>query len=383
MSKKGFILIVGAVLMSFLFIGTLAGCGGEVTEQAFIVDFNDVAKEVPFGTELNLNGIFIRVKLSNGTFIALNKGADGYSVDDGDYDKETPGVYKIKITYKDYDPVSFNIEVLKEVTIDENYNPDLVMTGIAVKPLVGKRLFAFGEDFSAEGIVIEKLMSDNTKSILDASQYTIDDDNFKSSKVGIYTIKVVYPPNIAFFDTYTVTVTPEIVPVLTSITILADDAKTEYRYGEVFNASGIVVEKNYITDNVMETELALPTEFTINLKTYDKEKLGKQNISISINDTDVVGTYEIEVIDFLQSISVDKSGAKTSFLKGETFGSYGLKVFTTMASGLSEQGDIADFTIDSSEFDSEATGIYTITVYFTENESILTSYEVNVIDGDI
>lgn len=378
MNRKGLFLIVGAILMSFLFIGVLSACGGTATEVAFIVEHKDVAKEVPFGTEFNLNGIYIRTKLSNGTFVALKKGESGYTVNNGSYDKEVPGTYTISISYKEYTPVSFKITVLEEVIIDEDYNPDLVMTGIAVKEYSGKLLYAFGEEFTDEGIIIEKVMSDDTKSTLESSQYTIDSTLFKADKFGEYIINVEYTPKKEFKTSYTVIVTPEAEGVFTSVSIYFSSAKTVYKYGENFTAANLIVEKNYMKDNVLETKVAQTSEYTVDSSHYTKNKLGKVNIIVRIKNSDITGSYEVEVIDYLAEITLNTDEAKKIYLLGEEFVGNGIRVSTITASGISEEADISDFTIDSEDFDAEIAGTYPINVFLTETPILSSSYTVTV-----
>lgn len=374
-------LTICIIALSFLFVILSVGCAPTTAiAKDFFVDSDAVAKEVPFGTALSLDGLVVKVKMSDGTYVTLPRGGEGYEVDDGGYERETPGIYTISISYEPFSSVSFKITILEEVIIDENDNSDVVLTGIAVQQNVGKRLFLFGEAFSTEGIVINKVFSNNTTLALTAQQYEVNSESYKADKAGSYNISVRYTDGQkTFSDAYTVTVTPEVETILTKITLKTYAVKTQYLFGEDLSLDGLVVEKWYSTDDVIVTEYANIDEYTVDSSAYNKIVLGKYNITVNMKDAPGVNaSYEVKVNDFLDHITAAQN--KVIFNLGEEFFADGFVVYEYMASGDYTMAEPVNYTIDSSGFDSSVEGEYIIRVYQTSNPSMSAEYTVKVMD---
>ncbi len=374
-------LIISIFAICFLIGIFSAACAPpELVEEDFFVDYDNVVKEVPFGTPLSLDGLIVKVKMTNGTYATLPRGGEGYSVIDGGYEKETPGTYTIVISYKDFPSVSFKITINEEEIIDENDDSNIVVTGIAVKQKVGKRLFLLGEQFSTEGIIVERLLSNNTSQQLTPQQYEINSESYKANESGSYEISVRYTDGQrTFTDTYTVVVTPEIETVLTKITLKTANVKKDYLFGEDFSSSGLVVEKWYSTDDVIVTEYATEEEYDIDSSAYIKTALGEYEIIISMkNAPSISASFEVTVSDYLHHISATPS--KMVYDLDEEFDPTGIVIYEYMASGDYTMAEPADYTVDSSEFDSTTVGTYTIRVYNTENDSLSAEFTVQVMD---
>lgn len=380
MSKK-IRLIITIFALSFLFSILFAACApATAIERDFFVDYEAVVKEVPFGTPLSLDGLIVKVKMTDGTFVTLARGGEGYVVDDDGYERETPGTYSIAISYKDFASVSFYITILEEEIIDENDNSDIVVTGISVQQNAGKRLFLFGEEFSTQGIVVKKIFSDNTSLALIPQQYEINSESYKADKAGNYTISVRYTDGQkTFTDAYTVTVTPEVETILTKITLKTDAVKTQYFFGEDISFDGLVVEKWYSTDDVIITEYANSEEYTVDTSAYNKTMLGYYDIIVSMEEaTGVSASYEVKVNDFLHHITATQN--KGIFDLGEEFVAEGLVVYEYMASGDYTMAEPVNYTLDSNAFNSSEEGTYTIRVYQTNNPTMFAEYTVKVMD---
>lgn len=374
-------LIISIFAICFLIGIFSAACAPpELVEEDFFVDYDNVVKEVPFGTPLSLDGLIVKVKMTNGTYATLPRGGEGYSVIDGGYEKETPGTYTIVISYKDFPSVSFKITINEEEIIDENDDSNIVVTGIAVKQKVGKRLFLLGEQFSTEGIIVERLLSNNTSQQLTPQQYEINSESYKANESGSYEISVRYTDGQrTFTDTYTVVVTPEIETVLTKITLKTANVKKDYLFGEDFSSSGLVVEKWYSTDDVIVTEYATEEEYDIDSSAYIKTALGEYEIIISMkNAPSISASFQVTVSDYLHHISATPS--KMVYDLDEEFDPTGIVIYEYMASGDYTMAEPADYTVDSSEFDSTTVGTYTIRVYNTENDSLSAEFTVQVMD---
>ena len=154
---------IGIIAIAVLLTLVLSSCTGTSREIAFIVDDSEVEKEVEFGTSFPLKGLKVFVKLSNGTIRTLKQGEGGYQVHMGGYNEESPGEYTLTISYKEFDSYKIVITVLEEEIIDETIDPRCTFAGIAVRENTAKILFLYGEEFSADGIVVEKVFSNNTR----------------------------------------------------------------------------------------------------------------------------------------------------------------------------------------------------------------------------
>lgn len=378
MTNKSKLPLIFIVALTFLFISLLSGCSivPDKSEVSLIVECENVPKEVPFGTELNLSGLVVRVKLADGTFRTLPRGGEkGYSVNDGGYRRETPGEYTIKISYNTYTPVAFVIKVLEEEIIDENQNKDVTLIGIAVKSNVGKRLFFVDEPFSTQDIIVERVFSNGTREPVAEPQYEVDYSKFDPREAGEYTITIKYYPNYNMMATYTVVVIEPSQPTLFDITIKTQNVKTEYLYGDSFTAQGIIVEKHFDNDGIIETIVAEFSELVIDTSAFDETVLGSQIITVTIENTNISSTYNVTVIDYIESIN---TAHKVNYDIGDDFDFDSISVFVTMASGHAYQGDMDDFTVDITEFDSQEEGSYQIIVYLTDDPEIHTAFLVNV-----
>lgn len=208
MTQKNFFVTISFVLV-FILSFFMSGCQPAViVEKELIVDYENVIKEVEYGTTLDLTGLVVKVKMSNGTYKMLKRGEGGYTIEE-EYNNVEAGDYTIAISYKNYDAVRFIITIKEEV-IEFQDDETVNIVGITIKDTVGKKIFEFGEEFSTENIVVEKIMSLGENEILEASEYTVDDSNFDGETAGIYTITVTLNSNTEITSTYSVTVLPEI-----------------------------------------------------------------------------------------------------------------------------------------------------------------------------
>ncbi len=75
---------------------------------------------------------------------------------------------------------------------DNGENPDdgETVTVASISLSGGKTSFAFGEDFSQDGLVVTATMSDGSEKTLESGEYSVITDNFNSMKVGTHQIMV-------------------------------------------------------------------------------------------------------------------------------------------------------------------------------------------------
>ena len=144
------------------------------------------------------------------------------------------------------------------------------------------------------------------------------------------------------------------------------NVKTEFVYGEEFSAEGLVALRVE-----GEEELDVTDYVTVNSSAYQKDQVGIYTIKVSYKG--LTKTYNVEVKE-LKVLTIDVSGAKTMFNKGEDFSSSGLVVNYTLNNNTEP---VTSYTIDSSEYNKNQEGVYTIEISYL---GVVETYNVEVID---
>ena len=97
--------------ISLMFI-LLVACGTKKNkETGFIVDTEKAKLIYTLGEELDLSDLKVYSAYEVGSYKELKE--DSYTIDSSLYKKDTPGSYKITVTYKDYKEKYFHVEVRK------------------------------------------------------------------------------------------------------------------------------------------------------------------------------------------------------------------------------------------------------------------------------
>lgn len=194
------------------------------------------------------------------------------------------------------------------------YEVDLMITsGIAVTAQPSKKTYYIGEAFDPAGMVVTATFADDT------TENVTNDCTFSPVTIskGTTAITVNYQ-RAGIKKTASVPVT---VRVLSSIAITTAPAKTAYKYGEIFNPSGMVVTAHY-TDGQSRTV----TGYTFSPDTA----LGMSNTTITISytegDVTKTTTQAITVAKVLDRIAVTTPPSRTSYFSGESFSTSGMVV---------------------------------------------------------
>lgn len=120
------------------------------------------------------------------------------------------GMLDMSLT-KDQEVAPANRTVTITVTVGEPDTPvEPSITGIRVKSEPTKTKYTVGEQFSADGLVIEATMSDGTVKTLDAADYTVGDVDM--SAVGTKTVTVTLKANDQLTTSFVVTVSAKTEP---------------------------------------------------------------------------------------------------------------------------------------------------------------------------
>ena len=152
---------------------------------------------------------------------------------------------------------------------------------------------------------------------------------------------------------------------VSSVTVNTVPIKTDYKFGEPLDTTGLTVSVKY-SDGVIEQV----TGFTVS--GYDPEVYGEQTVRVSYEGRSA--TFKVNVIDDrvkLTGIEITALPAKTEYLKGEDFDPTGLKIVASYTDGTSKE--INGYTL--SKFNKLKLGTQTITVTY---EGFTTTFNVSV-----
>lgn len=194
------------------------------------------------------------------------------------------------------------------------YEVDLMITSsVAVTTQPSKTTYFIGEAFDPSGMVVTATFADDT------TENVTNDCTFSPTSISKDTTAItVNYQRAGIQKTASVPVT---VRVLSSISITTPPTKTAYKYGEIFDPSGMVVTAHY-TDRQSRTV----TGYTFSPNTA----LGMSNTTITISymegDVTKTATQTITVAKVLDHIAVTTPPSRTSYFSGESFSTSGMVV---------------------------------------------------------
>ena len=175
---------------------------------------------------------------------------------------------------------------------------------------------------------------------------------FSTTTEGTRTATIEYTENgVTKTLTYSYTVTDSV----TSIKLLTQPDKTEYEYGDAINLNGATLQ---VVKGSGTTTIPVTTDM---ISTYNPNKLGEQQITVSYGGKTAQDKIVVNVIDKVTGISVTPP-TKKDYQKGESLDLTGGTVTKIMASG--NQGETVTLTQDmiTSIFDSNRPGPQDVTV---------------------
>lgn len=177
-------------------------------------------------------------------------------------------------------------------------------------------------------------------------------------------------------------------PVLESITVDTKNATTTFALNGTFSSEGVVVTATY--DEGDPKDVTADATFS----TPDMTTSGEKTVTVSYAEGGVTKetTYTITVegdtppvVATLTGITVDASGATTTFTVGDTFSSEGIKVTATYSDESTK--DVTEKATVPTAPDMNTAGEKTVTVSYTEGEgdsanTKTATYTITVNDGD-
>ncbi|MBE5732919.1 MAG: hypothetical protein E7353_07820, partial [Clostridiales bacterium] len=213
--------------------------------------------------------------------------------------------------------------------------------------------FEVGEQFSTDGLVVKFLDQLDNETVLSANDYTVDSSKFNPNQVGKYLITITYGD---YKYNYTVDVVAPKIEI--------ENAKTLFLIGEQFS---IGEAKVYLVTKAGKTLLE-EGQYTVTTVLFNSKYAGTYDILVSGQGAS--GTYKVQVV---APDSIEVSGAKTEF-SGEEF-STGDIVVKAKVGDDEYLLDASSYTVDSTQFNKDESGTYTITVSACGKSA---TYEVTV-----
>ena len=237
-----------------------------------------------------------------------------------------------------------------EVTGALLYEVDLMITsGVAVTTQPTKTTYYIGEAFDPTGMVVTATFADDT------TENVTNDCTFSPTSISKDTTAITV--NYQRAGIQKTTSVPVTVRVLSSIEITTPPTKTAYKYGEIFDPTGMVVTAHY-ADGQSRTV----TGYAFSPNTA----LGMSNTTITISytegDVTKTDTQTITVAKVLASIEITTPPTKTAYFSGETFNPAGMVVTAHYNDGSSAA--VSGYTYSPNG--ALAAGNNTITVSYSE-----------------
>lgn len=170
------------------------------------------------------------------------------------------------------------------LTLDTEYTggfEELQQTGIDADPANMKRYYAYGEAFSAEGLVLYDVYNGGIREEnADTSSFTVDSSAFNPYDPGIYAINVTKGD---YSDSFNVQVSePDALSLDTSALDL------EIAAGETFSAEGL--EVSIVSSVSGRGEVAVPLtaeQYTVDASAVNVKKDGTYTVSVTFNEGEV------------------------------------------------------------------------------------------------
>ncbi len=169
---------------------------------------------------------------------------------------------------------------------------------------------------------------------------------------------------------------------LSRIAINTDAVKTQYFIGEELNYDGLVVTATYRneTTSSIQTSTVSLSNVVVDSSAFNKDAVGTYSIGVSYtygkNTADASYTVTVERAVRPYELILDDSSVKKSYNIGDSFDSTGLSAtivyYNYQTGAVADRTDVSDkVKIDSSAFNKDAVGEYSIKVSYQENETTI------------
>ncbi|MDE7158411.1 MAG: DUF4886 domain-containing protein [Clostridiales bacterium] len=246
--------------------------------------------------------------------------------------------------------VLFLFPILTACEDDPPPKPDVTAQSLRLSGM--KTSFAYGEEFSSEGLKVSVIYSDKTEK--ETEDFTVDSSKYNANTAGNHEITVNCE---GLTRRYSVTVAdpPKAEVALKSMKL--SGARTTFAYGEQFSPAGLVVTAVYADD----TEAVMAeSEYELISSAYNKDASGEYDILV-VRDR-IVASYKVTVAA-APATGIRITGMKFKFGLDEEFSTEGLTVLTVYADNGTSPVE-SGYTVDSAAFKKGVAGRYQIFVHY-------------------
>lgn len=179
--------------------------------------------------------------------------------------------------------------------------PQVELTGIEVTKAPTKTKYILGESFDPAGMEVSKVFNNNTKEVLQATDYTYAPSG--ALRINDKNVTVTYN---ADSKSYTATVKISVTNEIASVEIVAQPTKTEYIAGELFDPAGMKIQAT-LENGDKEDAIDVTSEVV----TYKTTGLVKSDEHFAMNYGGCDFTVDITVLHgaFLEAEAGQVNGA--------------------------------------------------------------------------
>ena len=306
-----------------------------------------------YGENLDLTGATLNVVKDSGTTTIP---VTASMIKAGTYDPTTLGEQTVTIKYGD-----------KEVDCKVKVND--YIKGVVITP-PSKITYKYNEDLDLSDAKISITMASNqtTPNVIPVTSAMIS--GYNKTTLGAQTVTITYVD--AEGNTHTQTFGVTVVDTVSSITLVDNGFKKNYKYGDNLDLTGLSLKVT--TDSGNTTYVPVTAGM---VSGYDPTQLGNQTLNITYDG--VVNTVSVNVVDYVKDITLN-APTKNEYKIGESLDLTGGSISEVMASGAT--GNTIALTPGMvTGFDSSTEGKKTLTVsYVKDGNTFNKTFQIAVVN---
>ena len=306
-----------------------------------------------YGENLDLTGATLNVVKDSGTTTIP---VTASMIKAGTYDPTTLGEQTVTIKYGD-----------KEVDCKVKVND--YIKGVVITP-PSKITYKYNEDLDLSDAKISITMASNqtTPNVIPVTSAMIS--GYNKTTLGAQTVTITYAD--AEGNTHTQTFGVTVVDQVSSITLVDNGFKKNYKYGDNLDLTGLSLKVT--TDSGNTTYVPVTAGM---VSGYDPTQLGNQTLNITYDG--VVNTVSVNVVDYVKDITLN-APTKNEYKIGESLDLTGGSISEVMASGAT--GNTIALTPGMiTGFDSSTEGKKTLTVsYRKDGNTFNKTFQIAVVN---
>ena len=306
-----------------------------------------------YGENLDLTGATLNVVKDSGTTTIP---VTASMIKAGTYDPTTLGEQTVTIKYGD-----------KEVDCKVKVND--YIKGVVITP-PSKITYKYNEDLDLSDAKISITMASNqtTPNVIPVTSAMIS--GYNKTTLGAQTVTITYAD--AEGNTHTQTFGVTVVDQVSSITLVDNGFKKNYKYGDNLDLTGLSLKVTTASGNTTYVPVTAGM-----VSGYDPTQLGNQTLNITYDG--VVNTVSVNVVDYVKDITLN-APTKNEYKIGESLDLTGGSISEVMASGAT--GNTIALTPGMvTGFDSSIEGKKTLTVsYVKDGNTFNKTFQIAVVN---